>query len=115
MVGDNEDEGERFTLESNGKVRVYAIGEGQDGEMHDFAWIEKAGSGRVVWEMTYRMTDHAGGARKNRVFNDAISLDAGEYVVKYVSDGSHSFQRWNASPPSDVMNWGVTVKLVKGE
>jgi hypothetical protein len=69
--------------------------------------------GRVVWEMTYRMTDHAGGANKNRVFNDTIALEAGEYTVHYESDGSHSFGHWNASPPDDAVNWGVTVTLAK--
>ena len=115
MVGNNENKSERFELETGGRTRLYAIGEGRNGDMHDYAWIENAGTGRVVWEMTYRMTDHAGGAEKNRVFNDVISLDAGEYIVHYASDGSHSFKRWNASPPTDPMNWGVTVKLVRGK
>jgi len=115
MVGNNENKNARFELETGGRIRLYVIGEGRNGEMHDYAWVENAGTGRVVWEMTYRMTDHAGGAEKNRVFNDVISLDAGEYIVHYASDGSHSFKRWNASPPKDPMNWGVTVKLVRGK
>jgi hypothetical protein len=78
--------------------------------MYDYAWIEDD-RGRVVWEMTYRKTDHAGGARKNRIFNDTISLDAGEYAVYYESDGSHSFKGWNAKPPSDRWNWGVTIRM----
>ena len=68
--------------------------------MDDYAWIEEAGTGRVVWEMTYRMTEHAGGAKKNRMFNDTIRLDKGEYVVYYETDGSHSYEDWNASPPT---------------
>jgi hypothetical protein len=115
MVGDDERLSKRFELEEDGKIRVYAIGEGRRGDMYDYSWIEKAGTGRVVWEMTYRMTEDAGGAKKNRVFNDTITLDAGEYVVYYVSDGSHSFERWNASPPADVTSWGVTVKLIGGK
>lgn len=115
MVGDDERLSKRFELEEDGKIRVYAIGEGRGGDMYDYSWIEKAGTGRVVWEMTYRMTEHAGGAKKNRVFNDTMTLDAGEYVVHYVSDGSHSFGRWNASPPADATSWGVTVKLVGGK
>jgi hypothetical protein len=109
-VGDNERKGERFTLERDTKVRIYALGEGSRGEMYDYAWIEDDRTGRVVWEMTYRMTDHAYGARKNRVYNDTISLDAGEYIVFYETDDSHSFDGWNATPPADRWSWGVTIR-----
>lgn len=109
-VGDREHKKERFTLDRDAKVRIYALGEGSGGDMYDYAWIEDARTGRTVWEMTYRKTDHAGGARKNRVFNDTVSLDAGEYVVFYESDGSHSFEEWNAAPPADRVNWGVTIR-----
>jgi hypothetical protein len=112
-VGDRVNERESFTLDRSHDVVIYAIGEGSDGRMYDYAWIESAETGRVVWEMTYRRTDHAGGARKNRMINDTIKLDAGEYYVYYESDGSHSFRSWNANPPADRMNWGVTIKLTK--
>ncbi|RIK71885.1 hypothetical protein DCC62_21220, partial [candidate division KSB1 bacterium] len=78
-VRDGERRRTSFTLEKSGQVRVYAIGEGRDGAMYDYGWIEDAKSGRTVWEMTYRMTDHAGGGDKNRVFNDTILLKPGEY------------------------------------
>jgi hypothetical protein len=111
MVGDSDKKSARFRMEREGAVRVYALGEGESGEMSDYAWIEEAGSGRVVWEMTYRMTDPAGGAKKNRMFNDTIRLDKGEYIVYYESDGSHSYEDWNSSPPRDPAGWGVTVRL----
>jgi hypothetical protein len=110
-VGDSERERKRFTLDGETKVRIYALGEGSGGDMYDYAWIEDARTGRVVWEMTYRMTDRAGGAKKNRVYSGTVSLDAGEYVVFYESDGSHSFDGWNAKPPADKWNWGVTIRL----
>ena len=53
----------------------------------DYAWIENTDTDRVVWEMTYRMTEHAGGASKNRLFNDVITLPAGKYVVSGKEDG----------------------------
>jgi hypothetical protein len=106
---DHERRRESFTLTKDAKVRIYAIGEGSDGEMYDYGWIEDKSTGRVVWEMTYRMADHAGGARKNRAVDATISLKAGEYVVYYVTDGSHSFNDWNADPPHDPVNWGITV------
>ena len=78
-------------------MRIYALGEGSEGDMNDYGWIEDAKTGRIVWEMGYRMTDHAGGARKNRMFNGTILLQAGDYNVYYESDDSHAFNDWNAS------------------
>jgi hypothetical protein len=57
------------------------------------------------------MTDHAGGAKKNRVFNDTVHLDKGDYIVYYETDGSHSYEEWNSSPPTDPAAWGVTISL----
>lgn len=109
-VGDNERERATFTLDRETDVQVYALGEGVSGDMVDYAWIEAQGSGRVVWEMTYRATEHAGGARKNRVFDGTIKLPAGTYVLRYESDGSHSYEDWNDDPPDDPEGWGVTVR-----
>ncbi|NIR48810.1 hypothetical protein GWO43_10285 [candidate division KSB1 bacterium] len=111
-VRDHDFERARFSLDNDSKVRIYAIGEGKPGRMYDYGWIEDAESGRVVWEMSYRKTDHAGGARKNRLYNQVISLEAGEYIVFYETDDSHSFNDWNASPPYDPINWGITVYRV---
>ncbi len=102
-----------FRLDQDATVRVYAIGEG-DGEMYDYAWIEDAGTGRVVWEMTYRTTEHAGGARKNRVHDGLVHLRAGSYVLRYRSDGSHAYGEWNADPPDDPEGWGVAVTRTPG-
>lgn len=101
---------ERFALDRDADVRVYALGEGDDGDMYDYGWIEDARTGRVVWEMGYRMTEHAGGARKNRVVNAVVPLKAGEYVVHYETDGSHDFGGWNDSPPADPASWGITLR-----
>ncbi len=108
-MGNNEDRSERFTLDRPTRVRIYAIGEGQNREMYDYGWIEDARTGNVVWEMTYSMTFHAGGGRKNRSVNTSIFLDKGDYRVHWVSDDSHSFGDWNVEPPEDQQYWGITV------
>ena len=54
-------------------------------------------------------TEHAGGASKNRRFDGTIRLSAGEYVLRYETDGSHAFGDWNADPPDDPEMWGITV------
>jgi hypothetical protein len=113
QIGDNEEERVSFKLQRESKVRVIALGEGTSGEMNDGAWIEDRNTGRTVWEQTYRATDHAGGAEKNRVFDGTIVLPAGEYYLRYDSDGSHSYEDWNADPPNDPEAWGVT--LISGD
>jgi predicted small secreted protein len=112
-VRDDERRRESFTLTKRSDVRIYALGEGQDGDMADYAWIEDANTGKVVWEMTYRTTEYAGGARKNRLFDNTISLPAGKYTVFYETDGSHAFNDWNDDPPDDPSSWGVTVSLIE--
>lgn len=112
-VRDSERRRTSFKLEKSGQVRVYAIGEGRDGSMFDYGWIEDAISGRTVWEMTYRMTDHAGGGDKNRVFNDTILLKPGEYELFFSTDDSHSFNDWNTSPPHDPGHYGITLYRVE--
>ncbi len=112
-VRDSENRQTRFSLKKDSKIRIYAIGEGRNGEMFDYAWIEDARTGKAVWEMTYRKTDHAGGAQKNRMVNDTVMLEAGDYILHYQTDDSHSFGDWNASAPHDPANYGVTVFAVE--
>ena len=111
-LGDREQRSENFQLDTVTKVRIYAIGEGDRDDMYDYAWIENE-NGKIVWEMTYRNTEHAGGAKKNRLFNDAILLQEGTYKVHVITDGSHSFKKWNSNPPHDPFHWGVTVMKVE--
>ena len=112
-VGNNEMVSARFRLKERARVRIYAIGEGTRGQMHDYGWIEDLHSGRTIWEMSYRITEHAGGAKKNRMFDGTIILERGEYEVLYETDGSHCFNDWNASQPYDPFNWGITVRVVE--
>jgi len=108
-VRDDDREEKRFRLDRATEIRVYALGEGTGRNMDDFGWIEDAKARKTVWEMTYRSTDHAGGASKNRRFDGTITLAAGEYILKYETDGSHSFGDWNADPPDDPEAWGITL------
>lgn len=109
MVRDNERCREKFSLDKQSKIHIYAIGEADRDDMYDYAWIVDDRTNRAVWEMTWRNTEPAGGARKNRMFDDNIILEPGTYEVNYVTDGSHSFNDWNAAKPRDPINWGITV------
>ncbi|MBU1013698.1 MAG: hypothetical protein KKG99_11890 [Bacteroidetes bacterium] len=112
-VRNNEYEKRSFTLNKESKVRIYAIGEGTGWEMNDSGWIKSKETGRVVWEMTPRNTDPAGGAEKNKLFDGTITLPEGEYTVYYETDGSHSYRNWNASAPHDQEHYGISVYLIK--
>ena len=108
-VGDDEHLKKQFTLTETTKIRIYALGEGDSGEMYDYGWIESVKPHRIVWRMRYRNTEHAGGARKNRMVDTVITLEPGTYRVHYQSDDSHSFRHWNEKPPYDAVNWGITL------
>jgi hypothetical protein len=112
-MGDDARVKQSFVLDKPGKIRIYAIGEGDERGMYDYGWLERADDGEVVWEMTYRMTEPAGGAKKNRLVNSVLLLDEGEYEVWFVSDGSHSFASWNAPRPRDPESWGITISKLK--
>lgn len=111
-VRDREYEKQTFTLKRESKVRIYAIGEGSGGRMSDGGWIKNRDTGRIVWEMTYRNTESAGGARKNRAFDGTVVLPKGEYTVYFETDGSHSYRDWNDSPPYDQEHYGISVYLI---
>src|SRR6267142_1436735 len=107
-MGDDEDARTPLRLTEETRVRVLALGEGRDGDMFDYGWIEDA-DGRTVWRMKYDETEPAGGSDKNRVFDGVITLPAGNYVLHYRSDGSHSYNDWNTDPPDDPESWGISV------
>ena len=77
--------------------------------MSDWGWISDKKTGATVWEMTYSMTNHAVGARKNRMVNTTVILDKGEYVLHYETDDSHAYSDWNSDPPEDPEYWGITL------
>jgi len=107
-MGNDEDARADFRLSQETKLRVLAIGEGRDGTMFDYGSIEDE-AGRTVWRMKYDDTDGAGGTDKNRMFDGVITLPAGSYVLRYRSDGSHSYDDWNDNPPDDPESWGISV------
>jgi CubicO group peptidase (beta-lactamase class C family) len=107
-VPDDADKTVEFNLSQSSSVRIFTAGEGDNGQMYDYGWIENAETGKPVWEMKYSETTHAGGAPKNRKIDVVITLPAGKYRLRYKSDDSHSFDNWNAMPP-DINFWGIAL------
>lgn len=108
-LGDYEEVSMRFVLENDTPLKIIAVGEGKSREMYDYGWIENDETGEIVWEMTYRKTRHAGGADKNRIAVANLTLAKGEYTAYFVTDDSHSFEDFNASPPDNPERWGMIV------
>ncbi len=108
-LGDDESEQEHISLNRDMQVRIYAVGEGVDGEMTDYGWIVREDTGDEMWTMEYDDTRWAGGAEKNRMVDKTINLPAGEYTVSFVTDDSHSYREWNSLPPYDPRHWGLTL------
>lgn len=109
-VKDDETVSMGVILDKPMALRVLCVGEGEaHGEMSDYGWIAKADTGAKVWEMSGRGNQHAGGAGKNRMIDEVIHLDKGDYVVNYVTDDSHSYNDWNAAAPFEPERWGITL------
>jgi hypothetical protein len=113
-VRSDQERNATFTLDRDADVEIYALGESDGRDMADYGWIETVGTGKTVWEMRYSDTEHAGGSKKNRAFRGTVHLPAGEYRLRYESDGSHAYGDWNADPPRDPDAWGITVTLAAG-
>jgi len=108
-VGDYAYKEEGFEVSERSKVKIYALGEGRSGDMFDYGWITEANTGDIIWKMRYKHTRHAGGTSKNRLFEDIITLEPGQYIVHYQSDDSHSYEDWNQRKPQNPEMWGITI------
>ena len=108
-IGDEEHQMKQLILKKSKNLHILCIGEGRDGEMFDYGWIENMEFRETVWRMNYRETQHAGGARKNRKVDSYITLQPGTYRLHYRSDDSHSYKSWNSDSPDDINHWGITV------
>ncbi len=111
-IGDSQYRSRGITVKKKVDLYILALGEGRDHQMFDYAWLTDIHSGKRIWEMRYYDTRYAGGAFKNRLFEGTVTLQPGDYMFHYVSDGSHSYQDWNDDPPYKPANWGITVSLV---
>jgi hypothetical protein len=113
-IGDEEYRSAGFALARPMGVRIFALGEKGSERMVDYGWITNADTGERVWEMQHAVTEHAGGASKNRLYDGAIRLETGRYIAHYVTDDSHSAAGWNDSAPADREFWGMTLMPTRG-
>jgi hypothetical protein len=108
-VGDDETRKAEFRLDDRSELHIRAMGEGRRNDMYDYGWIVDLDSGREVWSMTWDMCTHAGGTKRNLLFDREISLPAGRYQAIYTTDDSHSFEDWNSAAPRDAQRYGMVI------
>ncbi len=113
-VGDKQNLSKEFALSEKSTVLVVSVGEGKNevlgekvDQMYDFGWLES--NGRVIWESQFNQTYFEGGAMKNRIRADLISLNPGTYRIHYQTDDSHSYENWNNHAPNHPDFWGIAV------
>ena len=107
-VGNDQDRRLPFKLDRARSLRIYALGEADGQEFADWGWIEDA-SGKTVWSMATATTGPAGGAEKNRLADEVVKLPKGAYTLRYRTDDSHAYGKWNARAPRDKEHYGITV------
>ncbi|MFQ5598990.1 MAG: hypothetical protein ACE5G2_00395 [Candidatus Krumholzibacteriia bacterium] len=107
-MGDDDFRSRGFTLPERMQISVYCQGEsGSDARVVDIGWILNSDTRERVWKLGPDNFKHGGGAAKNKVSRETITLPAGNYVASYATDGSHSSGAWNAPPPYDPEGWGM--------
>lgn len=109
---DDSRQRQAFELKKDMNVEVYAIGEARSDGTFDYGWIVDTEKHKRVWKFTYRNSEHAGGAEKNRKIRQTLMLPNGKYAAFFVTDDSHSNFEWNAAPPDDPEMWGLTLRVV---
>ncbi len=104
-VGNEEKKISAIEIKEPTKLFVACMGEISDG-MADYGWIEDD-KGTRVWTMDDAKCVAAGGATKNRLQLDVVTLTPGKYKVFYQTDDSHSWNKWNEDAPKRPDLWGI--------
>jgi ligand-binding sensor domain-containing protein/signal transduction histidine kinase len=102
-----------YNVEQKSHFLVISCGEAFEYGNFDYGYITNGKS--VVWDFDQRKSLHAGGANKNRIIIDVVELDKGEYQLQYISDNSHSYNRWNETPPEREELWGIKIVELNSE
>lgn len=109
-VGDYQNLKKEFNLQKPTEVMMVNVGEGLSTVgMVDFGWLQNS-KGDTIWTAKdYLESFYLSGSRKNRIRVGILNLKKGSYVLRYISDDSHSYGKWNAPPPVDSTLWGIQV------
>ncbi len=114
-VGDYQDLKKEFNIPKQTDVLIVSVGEGlPSAGMVDYGWLQDSKSDTVWIDNDYSKSFYIGGDYKNRIYVGIVSLKKGNYTLRYISDDSHSYGKWNAAPPNDSSLWGIQVLDLTG-
>lgn len=111
-VRNNEHREQAFTLTQPTRLRIRAVGELSLSGQYDYGWIEQAGTGEVVWEMTWQHTKPAGGDGRNRMADTLLTLPAGTYIAHFRTDFSHAYGQFEYPEPHEPEAWGLRIERI---
>ena len=102
-------------IDSKDSVIVILMGEydfsNSNNGRFDYGWIEDLEGNKVwsPWDEDTTYADYAGGSKDNRLTVQKILLEKGNYKIRFVSDGYHSYEQWSLVPPDFEEFWGISV------
>lgn len=114
-LGDYVDTTLKITIPQDGFYGLISVGEGTLGsgdsiQLFDYGWLEDKNHQRIedLFSKNQRVF-YFSGAVKNRISVLTAKLTAGTYYLRYISDDSHSWHKWNQAAPVDEDWWGVSL------
>lgn len=108
-VVDNQNITQPIEIKEAGSYWVMSVAEMDPLVPVDLGWIENTEKD-TVWRMAkYEETMYAGGAYKNRIEIGSVSLKAGSYSLRYRTDDSHAYGKWNEEPPTQTSLYGIVL------
>ncbi len=118
-VGDNQNITKEFSVNKKQYALLVTMGENglqnfNNTDPFDYGWVETI-NGKQYWSFPKEKTLHIGGVIKNRIVIDVVEFDKGDYNLKYISDDSHSYKKWNATEPNDGEFWGIQLYEISKE
>ena len=106
-VGDYQDLSQEFEIEKEKSILVVSVGEGLNG-MWDYGFLTgNANDTLFIHKNSTDIYSYLSGNGKNRIYAKVLKLKQGKYQLRYISDDSHSYGKWNTVPPIDSTWWGI--------
>jgi signal transduction histidine kinase/streptogramin lyase len=108
-VPDNQNLSVPIEIKTSGNYWVMTVAEQDPLILVDLGWIENEAKD-TVWRMGgYEQTLHAGGAYKNRIEIGTVALQPGRYTLRFRTDDSHAYGKWNEPAPDQTSLYGIAL------
>ncbi len=109
QVQDFEDRSLPVEINTAGNYWLMSVGEGDANSMADFGWLENTAKD-TIWQFgDFEQSLFAGGAEKNRIVIASIALQPGAYTLRFKTDDSHSYDKWNSAAPDQTSLYGIVM------